>query len=214
MAVQEAQVPYAGLLHRLANSSNSNEERLKMLERRMTGELPSPRSLSFGGQQLRRSPDENPRAPGISLIPYANAASDSEGSDSTSGTEPSNKRPRLSSSPHKHDKAHASPFRQVTNHPKRLSSSTVKRDKHPKHAPPPPAGTPPPGQRPQRPNTINKYFCHRDDSRVGRLPSVHAETQTSVSLQEEQAAMHTRLQAANTAAQQSRSAAVQLYTHV
>lgn len=42
MEGQDVQVPYAGLLHRLATTGNSNEERLKMLERRMTGELPSP----------------------------------------------------------------------------------------------------------------------------------------------------------------------------
>ena len=204
-------MPYAGLLQRLATNSNSNEERLKMLERRMTGELPSPRSLSFEAQQWKRSPDENSRAPGV--VPYAGvpygAASDSEGSDSTGETEPSNKRPRLSSSPHKQDKAHlnksASPFQQVTNHPRRQGTSTVKREKHSKHAPPPPGGTPPPGSKPNKPNTINKYFSHREDSVTERLPSVSIEIQTDVSLQQQQAAMQTQLQHAQDATTQGRS---------
>ena len=206
MEGQEAQVPYAGLLHRLATNSNSNEERLKLLERRMTGELPSPRSLSFEAQQLKRSPDENSRAPAI--VPYS-GVSDSEGSDSTSETEPSNKRPRLSSSPHKQNKAHlgrsASPFQQVTNHPRRQGSSTVKREKQPKHAPPPPGGTPPPSSKPHKTNTINKYFSHREDNARERLPLVSTETQTDVSFQQQQAAMQSEVQHAQSVADQGRS---------
>ena len=202
---QEVQVPY-GLLHHLANSSNSNEERLKMLERRMTGELPSPQSLTFDGQHLKRSPDENATRPGV--VPYATAGSDSEESDSTSEAEPSNKRPRLSSSPHKQDKIqsglHASPFRQVTNHPRR-HSSTAKRDTLPKHAPPPPGTTPPPSSKPHKTNTINRYFGHRDDSRMDRFPPVSIETQTDTSLQEQQAAIQGQMQAAHNAAEQARS---------
>lgn len=142
-------------------------------------------------------------------MPYTGAASDSEGSDSTSETEPSNKRPRLSCSPHKQDKAYlsknASPFQQVTNHPRRQGTSTVKREKHSKHAPPPSGGTPPPGSKPHKPNTINKYFSHREDIGTERLPSVSIAIQTDVSLQQQQAAMQTQLQHAQDATTQGRS---------
>ena len=176
-----------------------------MLERRMTGELPSPQSLSFDEQHLKRSPDENATRPG--LVPYARAGSDSEGSDSTSEAELSNKRPKLSSSPHEQDKTqsgmHASPFRQVTNQPRR-HNSTAKRDTHPKHAPPPPGTTPPSSSRPHQINTINRYFGHRDDNRMDRFPPVSTETQTDASLQQQQAVIQGQLQAAQTAAEQAR----------
>lgn len=204
----QQELPYAGLLQRLGSISNSDEERLRMLERRMTGEVSSPRALTFEGQQLRQVSGESAGPSGRTPVVNGDALSDSNESDTTSETEPSAKRARHSSSPNKTDQAHgclhASPFRQLTNHPRRHGNSSAKRDKHPKHAPPP-GTTPPPTSRTHKPaNTINKYFSHRGDGASYSTPVAHVETQTDASYQHQQDAMQHQLHAAQSDVEQAR----------
>ena len=180
---------YAGLLQRLSNTSNSNEARLKLLERRLTGELPSPRSLTFDGH-LRQSDldDVCSRLPGT---PVSGHASDNRDTQSRSDAQLSSRKKRKAS-PDQQDHrrpARSVPFQQVTNRGQ-ITSPTARRSPHRKS----PALTSPLSNRLLQRNTINKYFPNnRSDDTADGIVSVSICTQTETSFQEQEHTLQDRL---------------------
>lgn len=173
---------YAGLLQRLSNNSNSNEARLKLLERRLTGELPSPRSLTFDGQDLRQSDldDVCSRLPGT---PVSGHASRNQNTLLRSDAQLSSKKKRKAFSDQQDQQDHRSlPFQQVTNRGQ-MTSPTARRSPHRKS----PALTSPLSTRLLQRNTINKYFPNnRSDDIADGTVSVSICTQTETSFQEQE----------------------------
>ena len=174
--------PYTGLLQRLSNTSNSNEARLKLLERRLIGELPSPRSLGFEGH-LRQSDldDVCSRLPGTPVSPQPVGNGDAQ---LTSDAQLCSKKRKLSPDPQdqKRQPARSLPLQQVTNRGN-LSSPVAKRSLHRKS----PALTSPFSNRFQQRNTTNKYFPNNrgDDTAIGDVP-VSISTQTDTSFQQQE----------------------------
>ena len=195
MEAQEA--PYAGLLQRLSNTSNSNEARLKLLERRMTGELPSPRSLTFDGYL---HPDDVASSRHTQLH-HADRLSDDEAIDLIDSAERAGKRRKVSlGSDQQQDQARqtalagpVSPLRPVTNHSGRKRSPAAKRESHRK---PSPALTSPLGNRLLQRNTISKYFASKEENSAESFPPATTGTQTHVSFQEQEQNMESQLLAA------------------
>ena len=182
MSTEAQEPPYAGLLQRLSNTSNSNEARLKLLERRLTGELPSPRSLTFEGHLRQSNLDDvsSSRLPGS---PVSAQASGQGGTQSKSSAQLSKKR-KLSPDPQdqRRQPARSLPLQQVTNRGN-VISPTAKRSPHRKS----PALTSPLSNRLQQRNTINKYFYNnRGDDTVDGNMLVSMCTQTDTSFQEQE----------------------------
>ena len=179
MESQEA--PYAGLLQRLSNTSNSNEARLKLLERRLTGELPSPRSLTFDGH-LRQSDIDDVSSARLPGTPVSAHTSDN-GSVETDAQLCSRKR-KFSDTDQQDQRrqpARSLPFQQVTNRGP-VTSPTAKHSPYRKS----PALTSPLSSRLLQTNTINKYFPNRGvDSSV----PISMCTQTEISFQEQEHTM-------------------------
>lgn len=187
---QEA--PYAGLLQHLSNNSNSNEARLKLLERRLTGELPSPRSLTFDGH-LQQSDLEDISSSRLFRLPANDHTSDSEGKGTTSGAQRSAKKRKVSPDSDQKDQGRqyptaSPPFRQVTNRV-HVTSPVAKHSPHRKS----PALTSPLSARLLQRNTINKYFSQRGDNSNVSCQPVSICTQTHASLQEQEQTMQNNL---------------------
>jgi len=193
MEAQEA--PYAGLLQRLSNTSNSNEARLKLLERRMTDELPSPRSLTFDGY-LHQSPDDVASSR-YTQLHHADRLSDDEAIDLVDSAERAGKRRKVSPGSDQQDQPRQtplagplSPLRSVTNHSGRKRSPAAKRDSYRK---PSPALTSPLGNRLLQRNTISKYFNNKEENNAESFPPVTTGTQTHVSFHEQEQNMQSQL---------------------
>lgn len=193
MEPQEA--PYAGLLQRASTANNSNEARLKLLERRMTGELPSPRSLTFDGHLYQSSDDV--ASSRSTQLPQSDQISDIETMDLTDSTERAGKRRKFSPSSDQQDQTHKpphtgplSPLRQVTNQSGRRSSPTNKRDTHRK---PSPTMTSPLSSRLLQRNTISKYFASKGENSAVPFPPANIGTQTHVSFEEQEQTLQKQL---------------------
>ena len=182
--------PYAALLQRLSNTSNSNEARLKLLERRLTGELPSPRSLTFEGHLGQSDLDDitSSRLPGT---PVRAQAFGNKGAQVRSDAQLSSKKRKLSPDPQdqRRQPARSLPLQQVNNHGN-STSPIAKRSPHRKS----PALTSPLSNRAQQRNTINKYFPNnRGNDTVDGNMLVDMCTQTDTSFQEQELTLQRHL---------------------
>ncbi len=195
MEPQEA--PYASLLQRLSNTSNSNEARLKLLERRLTGELPSPNSLTFDGHHLQNTLDDvtSSRLPQLheAALPSNDISPDLANSARRVG-----KKRKVSLDADQQDQARqtppaarTSPLQQVTNQGGRIGSPAAQRDSYRKLSPGRPLNN-----RPLQRNTISKYYSSTGDHSVESIPLVSTGTQTHVSLEEQEETMQCQLLAA------------------
>ena len=206
LCMESQDPPYADLLQRLANTSNSNEARLKLLERRFTGELPSPRSLTFDGQHSKQcSPDDDALSHAQQQHVQKRGVSPSDQSSFRSPERPGKKRRTSPSDQQDHHRqvlqtGGSSPLRQVTNQQRHRSSPVAKRDLQKR---PSPALTSPLSNRLLQKNTISKYFPSRGDNSLDSLPSISEGTQTHVSFEEQEQTMHNTLLAAFKAAEQA-----------
>ena len=181
----------AGLLQRLSNTNNSNEARLKLLERRLTGEMPSPRSLTFDGH-LRHTLDDATS----SRYPLEHADRHTSDDDSTGlarSAERALKKRKVSPHSDQQDQNQQTPYagrsvplRQVTNQNGCKSSHVAKHDSHQKPSP----VTSPTSNRLLQRNTISKYFPGRGQDGMERVSIC---TQTHVSLQEQEQNMQSQL---------------------
>ena len=187
--------PYTGLLQRSSNANNSNEARLKLLERRMTGELPSPRSLTFDGHLYQSSDDVTSAR--FTQLPQHNQISDIETVDLTDSAERAGKRRKFSPASDQQDQNHKppnteplSPLRQVTNQSRRKSSPATKRDSHRKASP---TLTSPLSSRLLQRNTISKYFASKGENSAETFPPATIGTQTHVSFQEQEQTLQNQL---------------------
>ena len=196
--------PYASLMQRLSATSNSNEARLKLLERRLTGELPSPRSLTFGGHHdLQQSDLDDVSSSRLLQLPADSHSSDSKEAELQQTTRSSKKR-KVSPDADRQDQrrqqqqlARSPPFRQVTNREVRSPVA--------KHSPlrKSPALASPLSSKLLQRNTINKYFTNRGNSCADGCLPVGSFTQTDVSFQEQEQNMHAHLLTAFKAAEDS-----------
>lgn len=183
--MESQEPPYSGLLQRLSNTSNSNEARLKLLERRLTGELLSPRSLTFEGHLRQSDLDDvsSSRLPGtpVTAQTFGNGSGDAQ---FRSDAQLSSKKRKLSPDPQdqRRQPARSLPLQQVTNRGN-LTSPVAKHSPHRKS----PALTSPLSSRLQQRNTINKYFPNNrgDDTADGNMP-VSIGTQTDTSFQQQE----------------------------
>ncbi|KAL3147179.1 hypothetical protein ABBQ32_002684 [Trebouxia sp. C0010 RCD-2024] len=202
MDSQEA--PYAGLLQRLSNTTNSNEARLKLLERRLTGELPSPRSLTFDGH-LRQSDLDDVSSSRVPGTPVSAWASDN-GAEVTADAQLCSKKRKFSDDlvDQRRQPARSSPFQQVTN--RGHVTSPAKHSPHRKS----PVLTSPLSSRLLQRNTINKYFPNRgDNSADGKVP-VSTCTQTDTSFQEQEYTLQGHLLTALRKAEEAQQRAASL----
>ena len=189
----DAEAPYAGLLQRLSNTNNSNEARLKLLERRLTGELPSPRSLTFDDRLHQSDLDdvsssrlfrpESPRqllhSDAAKAQPEVHYSSKKRKVSPNTDQDLARQRPQPARSP---------PFRPVTNQ-KCITSPVAKHSPSGKS----PALASPLSARLMQKNTINKYFSTKGNiSSNGCLP-IDVGTQTHVSFQEQEESMQRHL---------------------
>ena len=179
----ESQEPaYAALLQRLSNTSNSNEARLKLLERRLTGELPSPRSLTFEGH-LQQSDLDDVSSSHLSGTPVSALGVGKGGPQFRSDAQLPSKKRKHSPDPQdqRPQPARSLPLQQVTNRGN-LTSPVVRRSPHRRS----PALTSPLSNRLQQRNTINRYFPNNrgDDFDGNMLVSMCTQTDTSFQEQE------------------------------
>lgn len=186
MESQEA--PYAGLLQRLSNTTNSNEARLKLLERRLTGELPSPRSLTFDGH-LRQSDHDDVSSTRVPGMPVSARTFDKGSAEGSADAQLCSKKRKLSSDQQDQTRqpARSLPFQQVTNRGNVTSPA--------RHSPrrKSPALTSPLSSRLLQRNTINKYFPNRGDNSTDGNVLVSMCTQTDVSFQEQEHSLQSHL---------------------
>ena len=191
--MESQEPPYAGLLQRLSNTSNSNEARLKLLERRLTGELPSPRSLTFEGH-LRQSDLDDISSSRLPGTPVSAQAIGNGGAQARSNAQLLSKKRKLSPDPQdqRRQPARSLPLQQVTNRGT-LSSPIAKHSPHRRS----PALTSPLSNRVQQRNTINNYFPNnRGNDTVDGNVLVDMYTQTDTSFQEQELTLQGHLMTA------------------
>ena len=194
---------YTSLLQRLSTTSNSNEARLKLLERRLTGELPSPRSLTFCGH-LQQSDLDDVSSSRLFQLPADSHPSGSKEAQLQQAARSSKKRKVSPDVDHQDQRrqqplpARSPPFRQVANC--ELATSPVAKSSPRRKSP---ALASPLSSKLLQRNTINKYLTNRaNNSTNGCLP-VSISTQTDVSLQEQEQSMQAHLVTASTAAEEA-----------
>lgn len=191
MESQEAPQAYAGLLQRLSNTTNSNEARLKLLERRLTGGLPSPQSLTFDGH-LRQSDFDDVSSSRVPGTPVSALAFDNGSAELTADAQLCAKKRKFSGDlvDQRRQPARSLPFQQVTNHGH--VTSPAKHSPHRKS----PVLTSPLSSRLLQRNTINKYFSNRGDNSANGKSPVSMCTQTDTSFQEQEYTMQGQLRTA------------------